>query len=170
MLFRSFATKSIVVLLADLDHFKSINDRLGHATGDRVLRIFSKEVRQRLGSGALFGRLGGEEFAILLRNAGNAKGLAAAERIRLCFEAAAATMDGRPLGATVSIGMVTSESGPHNINALLAQADEALYCAKERGRNRVETTSYQPPPDVPKYPDRKQTVRRKRKMARPDAA
>ena len=100
------------VLLADLDHFKSINDRFGHAVGDRVLQVFAETASAKLGPCDLIGRLGGEEFAIVLYDAGREKGLAIAERIRLSFDDAAADVDGRPVGGTVSIGMVVSDDGP----------------------------------------------------------
>jgi diguanylate cyclase (GGDEF)-like protein len=131
------------VLLADLDHFKSINDRFGHAVGDRVLQIFASAAGAKLGPLDLIGRLGGEEFVIVLQDAGREKGLAIAERIRLSFEDAATEVDSLPVGGTVSMGMVISEDGLSDIPSLLAQADEALYCAKERGRNRVEVASLQ---------------------------
>jgi diguanylate cyclase (GGDEF)-like protein len=135
--------RPVAVLLADLDHFKSINDSFGHAVGDRVLQVFAQAASAKLGPYDLIGRLGGEEFAIVLYDSGRDKGLAIAERIRLSFETAAADVDGRPIGGTVSMGMVIAESNLFDIPALLAQADEALYCAKERGRNRVEVASLQ---------------------------
>jgi diguanylate cyclase (GGDEF)-like protein len=131
------------VLLADLDHFKTINDRFGHAIGDHVLQLFADVASAKLGRCDLIGRLGGEEFAIVMYDTGRDKGLAVAERIRLTFENAAAEVEGRPIGATVSMGMVVSEDGLLDMPTLLAQADEALYCAKERGRNRVEVASLQ---------------------------
>jgi diguanylate cyclase (GGDEF)-like protein len=133
--------KKAVVLLADLDHFKSINDRFGHAVGDQILQVFAVNVSEALGPNDLFGRLGGEEFAIILTNANRDDGYAIAERIRVSFEEAAAEIDGRPVGGTVSIGMAVCEDAEFDVAALLAQADEALYCAKERGRNRVEIAS-----------------------------
>jgi diguanylate cyclase (GGDEF)-like protein len=133
--------RSAAVLLADLDHFKSINDRFGHAVGDHVLQIFAEVASAKLGPRDFIGRLGGEEFALVLSDAGREKGLAIAERIRLSFENAAAAVDGHPIGATVSVGMVIAEDGLRDVTSLLAQADEALYCAKERGRNRVEVAS-----------------------------
>jgi len=135
--------RSAAVLLADLDHFKSINDRFGHAVGDRVLQIFAAAAGAKLGPLDLIGRLGGEEFAMVIYDAGRDKGLAIAERIRLSFETAAADVDGRAIGGTVSMGMALAETGLFDIPALLGQADEALYCAKERGRNRVEIASLQ---------------------------
>src|SRR3954469_2665549 len=133
-----------VVILCDLDHFKSINDRFGHAVGDRVLQIFAQAASAELGSSDLIGRLGGEEFAMVLHDASRDKGMAIAERIRLSFEDAAVEVDGCPIGGTVSMGMVIAEAGMLDVPALLAQADEALYCAKDRGRNRIEIASLQP--------------------------
>jgi diguanylate cyclase (GGDEF)-like protein len=138
------AARPVVVLLADLDRFKSINDQFGHAVGDRVLQMFAETAAGELGPSDLIGRLGGEEFAILLCDSGREKGHAVAERIRLAFEDAATDVDGRPVGSTVSMGMVVSEPGSIDIPALLGRADEALYCAKERGRNRVEIASLHP--------------------------
>jgi diguanylate cyclase (GGDEF)-like protein len=133
-------SEQTVMLLADLDHFKSINDRFGHAVGDHVLQVFTQNVNAALGPNDLFGRLGGEEFAVILTGAGRESGVAIAERIRISFEEAASDVDGRPVGGTVSVGMAICD-GPFDVAAMLAQADEALYCAKERGRNRVEVAS-----------------------------
>jgi diguanylate cyclase (GGDEF)-like protein len=135
--------RPVAVLLADLDHFKSINDRFGHAVGDEVLQIFAETASAKLGPCDLIGRLGGEEFAIVLYDSGEEKGLAVAERIRLSFEDAAFEIGGRAIGGTVSMGMVVAQSGVLDIPALLAQADEALYVAKETGRNRIEVASLQ---------------------------
>ena len=129
------------MLLADLDHFKSINDRFGHAVGDHVLQVFAKNAAAALGPSDLVGRLGGEEFAVVLCAAGRENGLAIAERIRSSFAQAAGDVDGRPVGGTVSIGMAVCDDGLLDVAGMLAQADEALYCAKERGRNRVEVAS-----------------------------
>jgi len=126
------------VLLIDLDHFKSINDRFGHALGDRVLEIFTDAARASLRASDLIGRLGGEEFAAVLTDISQEKAMAAAERIRESFAKAARVVDGRPVEATVSIGVVHCERDMFEVADLLAQADQALYFAKERGRNRVE--------------------------------
>jgi diguanylate cyclase (GGDEF)-like protein len=131
------------VVLADLDHFKSINDRFGHAVGDRVLQVFTETTRANVGASDLIGRLGGEEFAIVFYDCGRDKAMAAAERIRLTFEAAASDVAGRPTGGTVSMGLAIAEANLFDISPLLAQADQALYCAKERGRNCVEMASLQ---------------------------
>ncbi len=140
LLAKGVDAKQTVMLLADLDHFKSINDRFGHAVGDHVLQVFTQNVNAALGPNDLFGRLGGEEFAVVLTGAGRESGVAIAERIRISFEEAAFDVDGRPVGGTVSVGMAICD-GAFDVAAMLAQADEALYCAKERGRNRVEVAS-----------------------------
>jgi len=129
------------VLLIDLDHFKSINDRFGHALGDRVLEIFTDAASQSMRSSDLFGRLGGEEFAAILSDTGRDKAVAVAERIRENFARSAQDVDGRPVCATVSIGLVHCEDAAFDVADLLAQADQALYFAKEHGRNRVELVS-----------------------------
>jgi diguanylate cyclase (GGDEF)-like protein len=129
------------VLLIDLDHFKSINDRFGHALGDRVLQVFADSAKANVRSTDLIGRLGGEEFAAVLYNIGRDKALALAERIRSTFAEAAVEVDGCSVGATVSIGMVLSQDSPLDVSELLGQADQALYHAKERGRNRVEVAT-----------------------------
>ena len=164
--------RSVAVLLADLDHFKSINDRFGHAVGDRVLQVFAEAASAKLGPCDLIGRLGGEEFAIVIYDSGRDKGLAIAERIRLAFEDAAAEVDGRPIGGTVSMGMAIAETNLFDIPALLAQADEALYCAKERGRNRVEVASLQLMVERAKVAEQRGRPARSpgRRPARPDNA
>ena len=129
------------VLVIDLDHFKSINDRFGHALGDRVLEIFTDTARQTMRASDLIGRLGGEEFAAVLTDTSCEKAMAVADRIRESFAQAAQDVDNHPVGATVSIGLVHCEEAALDIAALLAQADQALYYAKERGRNRVEVAS-----------------------------
>lgn len=129
------------VLLIDLDHFKSINDNYGHAFGDRVLQIFAKTADAHVGPLDLVGRLGGEEFAALLYDADHDRAIAVAEEIRHSFADNARQVDGRLVGATASVGVAVSSNGPLDVHALLAQADQALYYAKERGRNRVETSS-----------------------------
>jgi diguanylate cyclase (GGDEF)-like protein len=129
------------VLLIDLDHFKSINDRFGHAVGDRVLEIFSDTARQAVRTTDLLGRLGGEKFAVMLTDTNEDKAVAVAERIREGFAKAAQDVESRLVGATVSIGLVHCDAPVLDVPELLAQADHALYIAKERGRNRIEVAS-----------------------------
>lgn len=129
------------VMLIDLDHFKSINDRFGHAVGDRVLEVFAETAQKTLRSSDLVGRLGGEEFAAILYDAPHERALAIAERLRLAFAQMTQEVDGHPVCATLSVGMVHCETPLIDVPVLLAQADQALYYAKERGRNRVEVAS-----------------------------
>jgi diguanylate cyclase (GGDEF)-like protein len=129
------------VMLLDLDNFKSINDRFGHAVGDRVLEIFADVSSGCLRRIDLFGRLGGEEFAAVLRDTTRERAMAVAEQIRVSFADAAREVDGRTIAATVSIGIVISHDAVLGLSALLAQADHALYRAKDGGRDRVEIAS-----------------------------
>jgi diguanylate cyclase (GGDEF)-like protein len=129
------------VLLVDLDNFKSINDRFGHAVGDKVLQIFADTATQAVRQSDFVGRLGGEEFAAVLHDVGRERALVIAERMRAAFAEATATVDGCAVGATASVGMVLSDRPEFDVSELLVQADRALYEAKERGRNRVELAS-----------------------------
>jgi diguanylate cyclase (GGDEF)-like protein len=129
------------VLLIDLERFKSVNDRFGHALGDRVLELFTDAARKSTRGSDLIGRLGGEEFAAVLIDTNREKAVEVAERIRESFAQMAQEVDGRTVCATVSIGLVHTGAPTLDLPELLAQADQALYCAKERGRNRVEVAS-----------------------------
>jgi diguanylate cyclase (GGDEF)-like protein len=129
------------VLLLDLDNFKTINDRFGHAAGDTVLQTFAEIGSRCMRRADVFGRLGGEEFGALLVNTTRERALAVAEEIRSSFADAMREIDGRPVDATVSIGMVISYDAVLDLSALLAQADHALYRAKDNGRNRIEIAS-----------------------------
>jgi diguanylate cyclase (GGDEF)-like protein len=129
------------VLLIDLDHFKSINDRFGHAVGDRVLEVFAETAQKTLRTTDLVGRLGGEEFAAVLYDTPHERALVIGERLRLAFAQATKEIDGNPICATLSIGIVHCQIPLLDITGLLAQADQALYFAKERGRNRIEVAS-----------------------------
>jgi diguanylate cyclase (GGDEF)-like protein len=131
--------RSIAVLVIDLDNFKRINDCYGHAIGDRVLQIFADGASGNLRPADRIGRLGGEEFAAVLYDTGHDLAFHMAEAIRTTFSESTADVDGRSVGATLSIGLVMAETGAAELDQLLAQADQALYRAKERGRNRVET-------------------------------
>ena len=129
------------VMLVDLDHFKSINDRFGHAIGDRVLEVFTASASESIRPNDLLGRIGGEEFAAVLHDIKSVEAVAVAERMREAFAHVAQAVDGRPVGATVSIGIVHCDGAVLDIAELLSQADQALYFAKENGRNRVEVAS-----------------------------
>ena len=130
--------RPIAVLLIDLDHFKSINDRFGHAAGDKVLQIFAKTARASLRQTDLVGRLGGEEFTVMLSDASIDNAFLVADRVRKAFAAAAAAMDGNALHATASVGVAVIVDPGQDLTRLMTLADQALYLAKARGRNRVE--------------------------------
>jgi diguanylate cyclase (GGDEF)-like protein len=129
------------VMLLDLDNFKSINDRYGHAIGDQILETFAKVSSSCLRRIDLFARLGGEEFAALLHDTARDRALAVAEQIRSAFAAATREVEGLPVAGTVSIGIVVAHDGVLDLSALLVQADHALYRAKHAGRNRIEVAS-----------------------------
>lgn len=126
-------------VMLDLDHFKNVNDRHGHAVGDRVLRAFASAVRERLRGSDVLGRLGGEEFGLVLpaTSAGGARHLA--EQIRQAIESLEAPGDaGHAVRVTVSAGVAVAEpSRGDSAEALMDLADKALYQAKQKGRNRV---------------------------------
>ena len=130
--------RPIAVLLIDLDHFKSINDRFGHAVGDKVLQVFAKTARTNLRQTDLVGRLGGEEFTVMLADASIDNAYLVADRLRKAFAAAAAVIDAEPLYATASIGVSVIVDPSQDLAKLITLADQALYLAKARGRNRVE--------------------------------
>ena len=126
-----------VLAVIDLDHFKSINDQFGHQAGDRALVEFARTVKNRLPNDVLFGRIGGEEFAVFIpENAGRSAPMLL-DDLRRGVENAAIQSQGRPLPLTVSIGGATVEKAGVNFDNLVAAADCALYAAKEEGRNRV---------------------------------
>ena len=134
----------VTVLMFDLDHFKSINDRFGHGVGDDVLRVFAKVASSGLRASDILGRLGGEEFAVILAEPMHI-GHLIAERIRTGFERAGGKIAGHAVNATVSVGAATSHEPVTNIDALIARADAALYRAKGHGRNRLSCAPDEPP-------------------------
>jgi len=147
---RSRNPEPVTALLFDLDHFKSINDRFGHSVGDEVLRIFTAKAAAEFRSTDIMGRLGGEEFGALLFGAGEGTAVGTADRIRRALMVATAEMDGKHVDATVSVGVaVLSSESVEDVADLLTRADNALYLAKERGRNRVEVAGKSPPPSIP---------------------
>jgi diguanylate cyclase (GGDEF)-like protein len=126
----------------DLDQFKSINDRYGHHAGDDVLTAFCKVVTAHLRPSDLFGRIGGEEFACLLPDTEPQDALWLAERVRAAVEAASHPAGEHSIRATVSVGAASSNDATADLTGLLNAADQALYRAKEAGRNRGEIASY----------------------------
>jgi diguanylate cyclase (GGDEF)-like protein len=126
----------VSVLMFDLDHFKSINDRFGHPVGDAALQLFATVASTSLRATDVVARFGGEEFIAMLPGS-LSDATAAAERVRLAFQAAGVTVANHPLAATVSIGAASAKLCA-DVATLLAAADSALYRAKANGRNRVE--------------------------------
>jgi diguanylate cyclase (GGDEF)-like protein len=137
--------QSVTVLMFDLDFFKSVNDRFGHAIGDETLCTFAATASNTLRGTDILGRLGGEEFVAILPSA-LPEARIAAERVRAAFEAAGREIAGRPINATVSIGAVSAEAARCEIHTLLGAADQALYRAKKNGRNQVEGVELELPP------------------------
>ena len=128
----------LAMLLFDLDHFKQINDRFGHAIGDAVLQSFAGSATQTLGADILFARIGGEEFASCMPVGDIDEAYAIADRVRRNFAAAAARFGNENLSPSVSVGVALGCDPNATVTELLAIVDRALYRAKELGRNRVE--------------------------------
>jgi diguanylate cyclase (GGDEF)-like protein len=126
------------VLMIDADRFKQINDQHGHATGDAVLQALAATLRAGTRGSDLVGRLGGEEFAVLLAEADQASARLTAERLRAAVAALRVERDGAVIHFTVSIGLALVAPADTMLDIALARADAALYIAKESGRDRIE--------------------------------
>lgn len=133
----------VVVVMLDLDHFKHVNDTWGHTTGDMVIRALATMLRQRLRQTDIIGRYGGEEFAALLSDCVLEDAVSLVESVRQRFgELVFNPPSGEPFSCTLSAGLVSSEQDAGgDIGTLIKQADQALYKAKEAGRNRIEAGS-----------------------------
>jgi diguanylate cyclase (GGDEF)-like protein/PAS domain S-box-containing protein len=129
---------ALSVLMLDIDHFKGINDSHGHKAGDIVLQRLGDVMREALRTVDVIGRIGGEEFAVLLPETDLQRAAEVAERLRENVAGAEVVLEaGMPLHFTVSIGVARLEEKDSNLDILLNQADKALYRAKESGRDRV---------------------------------
>jgi diguanylate cyclase (GGDEF)-like protein len=126
------------VMMMDVDHFKPINDRHGHAVGDVVLQAVVRRASDGLRQSDQIARLGGEEFAAMLPETNLAAAAAVAERIRQNLVSRPIIASGKAIDCTISIGTAEMREGDITIDDLLRRADEALYRAKAAGRNRVE--------------------------------
>jgi len=129
--------QELCMILFDLDHFKSINDRHGHAMGDYVLQQTVAKCRQHLGPGDLFGRFGGEEFSILLPGVSVDQAWQRAEQLRIAIAGIVASSGEAESKVSASFGISASAASGHELRQLLAHADTALYRAKRSGRDRV---------------------------------
>jgi diguanylate cyclase (GGDEF)-like protein len=133
---RAGLRRGVAVMVLDLDHFKSINDRFGHEAGDRMLKLFASTAEGSVRTTDELFRMGGEEFCFVLPETTVAEATTVAERIRVAFEGAVVETSVGPAATTVSIGVAgTTFDVP--LNALVAAADAAVYAAKSRGRNCV---------------------------------
>ncbi|MFN4352041.1 MAG: diguanylate cyclase [Hylemonella sp.] len=126
------------VTLIDVDHFKHINDQYGHATGDEVLKLLSQKIGALLRENDLLARIGGEEFAILMPSTGLAGAALMAERLRMTIAEEASPVAGQMLHLRFSAGVTQLKAQDQSIEDCLRRADEAMYKAKQAGRDRVE--------------------------------
>ena len=132
--------RSATVIMADVDHFKAINDNLGHAAGDAVLKEVAKRLKSDLRPYDLAGRYGGEEFLLILPGCDLQTGIRRADEIRRLVERNPIPTGCGTRKVTVSMGVpATPTTRGHTLAGVLQQADSALYAAKNNGRNRVET-------------------------------
>jgi diguanylate cyclase (GGDEF)-like protein len=130
-------SQPLTLLLMDVDHFKKFNDTHGHQAGDLVLQVVAQRVADSLRTEDLFARYGGEEFVVLARDTSPLGAMVVGERIRALIERSPIEWEGQKLHVTVSIGMACNEATPEEPEVLLRHADEALYKAKDKGRNCV---------------------------------
>jgi diguanylate cyclase (GGDEF)-like protein len=128
--------EQVTLLMFDLDHFKSINDRFSHQVGDEALKVFAKTVSRNMRSTDIVGRFGGEEFSAILPG-GLDVAFSVAERVRAAYDIAGEEIANMLVRSTVSIGAASAPATDAHIEALVGRADAALYKAKSSGRNRV---------------------------------
>ena len=137
----------ISLLILDVDHFKRINDTLGHSAGDRVLRNVAHTIQRSLRKEEVFARYGGEEFVVLLRESTLDAAEQCAERMRALVESTTVQWEDEVVRVTISLGVATTAALPaDSAKALLARADEHLYQAKQNGRNRWVSDGVAVPP------------------------
>lgn len=130
--------QSAAILMFDLDYFKTINDRWGHDVGDQALRHFAGILSSQLRKTDTAGRLGGEEFAVVLSDANLDKAMHFATRIQSELARAPILHAGEPIFLAVSVGISSLNASDASVEAALSRSDIALYCAKRGGRNRIE--------------------------------
>jgi len=132
------------LIVFDIDRFKAINDTYGHTAGDKTITAFAKRAAQALRPDDLFGRIGGEEFALLLPGTSIDVGESIAERIRQAIADDPIEYDGNRIAVTTSAGLTSAPSETAQLDRMIATADAALYEAKRQGRNRVKTLTSLP--------------------------
>lgn len=126
------------VLMIDIDNFKKLNDNYGHEAGDLILAKFASYVANNLCEKNIWGRLGGEEFVLVLPNLSCEEAKHVAERLRLGLNEEPGVLQREPLNFTISIGLTAARQQDQSFGDVLQRADKALYCAKGNGRNRTE--------------------------------
>jgi len=136
------------VIVGDIDHFKQVNDRFGHAAGDHVIIGFATTLRETR-KGALVARFGGEEFVSFLPNMSRIDATEMAEAVRAAFSAMNWRDHGIDASITASFGVSMTAPGDHSVHDALARADACLYAAKNSGRDRVVTEGQRPPEGPP---------------------
>jgi diguanylate cyclase (GGDEF)-like protein len=129
--------EALAAVMLDADHFKTINDRFGHAVGDRVLASLAQGIAALLRPGDVLGRAGGEEFLLLLPRSDLAGAIALAEALRVHVATMSLELDGQVQTISVSLGVAVRVADDRDVAALVRRADRALYAAKRAGRNRV---------------------------------
>ncbi|MDE2342226.1 MAG: GGDEF domain-containing protein [Betaproteobacteria bacterium] len=127
----------MAVMMIDVDHFKSVNDRYGHPVGDEVLRRLADIAQHSIRTDDYFARYGGEEFCILMLSTTEQEAQVLAERLRLAYAAALVNVAGHAVKSTISIGVADTMSAGLDWHKLVSAADRALYRAKQQGRNQV---------------------------------
>jgi two-component system, cell cycle response regulator len=132
--------RPLSLLMLDIDHFKQVNDRFGHPVGDVVLKEVAARIQRYVRSVDFVARIGGEEFIVVMPETGAETAAQIAERLRLVIagQPIAAAVDGGSLPVTISLGLATTGATPDPAESLIKRADDALYRAKQGGRNRVE--------------------------------
>lgn len=140
--------ESLAIMMIDIDYFKSINDRYGHPVGDKVLCALAEIAEKSIRPDDYFARFGGEEFCMLLTATTENEAFELAERLRLAFEAFTLTVGKEQINVTVSIGVADSHDVGLVFEDLVTAADQALYRAKQEGRNQVITYSSMRPTDT----------------------
>ncbi|WP_319773215.1 GGDEF domain-containing protein [Breoghania sp.] len=149
--------EELALLLIDIDHFKSVNDRFGHLAGDHVLRAFADGIKSELRKNDLLARYGGEEFVIILRGAGMEDAAQVAEKLRQKVSSLRLDWQGTPVSLTASFGIATTSDTRMSLFELIDRADQGLYGAKGAGRNRVSTIA----PAKPAFSAKRRATKRR---------
>jgi len=144
---------SFAMLMLDLDFFKNVNDTYGHQTGDALLREFARQMQMMFRHSDVLGRIGGEEFSVLLLESSLHRGIEIAERLRQQVEKSPMQLANTTVPYTVSIGVTTVNACDTSLDTIMRRADAALYRAKRNGRNQVE---FEKAPDIQEQPDQAQ--------------